>query len=116
MKIAFSGHRDRKANPADVLEALAAYPDATVIHGGAKGFDTQVHELAIAGQRTVQVFRPDYRQHGRAAPLKRNTEMLAQADLVVALYDGRHTGGTYSTIQKARKVGVPVILLHPTSP
>lgn len=39
---------------------------------------------------------------------ERNTVLLNQATEVLALYDGRTTGGTYDTIRQAGKRGLPV--------
>lgn len=34
--------------------------------------------------------------------MKRNKYMVEQADLIIAVYDGRNTGGTFQTMQYAR--------------
>lgn len=45
----------------------------------------------------------------------RNEAMLADADLVVALYKDGTPGGTASAIAKARRRGQPILLLDPTA-
>ncbi|GEM_PF-2799099 len=56
--------------------------------------------------------RPDYARLGRSAPLRRNDDMLSLCDLVVACYDGRQSGGTFYTVNKARALGKQVILIQ----
>jgi hypothetical protein len=54
--------------------------------------------------RGVPVTRliPDWKKHGRAAGIIRNTDIVKQADKVVAFWDGK-SKGTQDTIGKARK-------------
>lgn len=114
MRIAFTGHRDRRADPADLDTLAAAHPDPVWVHGGAIGFDRQVGAHATSyGIRQV-VIRPDYARFGRGAPLRRNHDIIADADLLVALYDGRSTGGTLYTIKIAKAAGLTVQILRPT--
>lgn len=37
-------------------------------------------------------FLPEYEKYGRAAPLRRNMEIISYADVVVALWDGESRG------------------------
>lgn len=48
MRILFTGHRNRFANPADLEKVAADYPGATWMHGGAIGLDSQVDSYARA--------------------------------------------------------------------
>ena len=100
--LTFTGHRDRTADETALRDLLTAYPGATWEHGGAPGFDTQVDAFARKHGLRVRVTRPDYRRYpAHCAPLKRNDEMVSRADVVIALCDGRRTGGTYYTVQEA---------------
>ena len=40
-------------------------------------------------------FLPDYPRYGRGAPLKRNLEIIAYADPVLAFWDGNSSGTKY---------------------
>lgn len=105
--IGFTGHRDKVANEADLLAIEKEYPGAIWIHGGAEGFDSQVDGVALAlGKKrweTLIVMRPEYNRYApRVAPLKRNEAIVDRVDLLVALYDGRETGGTHHTVKYAK--------------
>ena len=114
MHLTFTGHRDQTADETALRDLLTAYPGATWEHGGAPGFDTQVDAFARKHGVTVRVTRPDYRRYPpHCAPLKRNDEMVSRADVVIALWDGRTTGGTYYTVQEARRQHKPVTVLKP---
>jgi hypothetical protein len=79
----------------------------TIISGGAKGVDTCAADFARArGLKLVEIL-PNYDQHGRSAPLRRNTEIIDRADLVLAFWDG-HSRGTKDGIDKASARGKPI--------
>ena len=79
-----------------------------VIHGAARGVDTQA---MIAAQTLPGVkhlpFQADWNAHGRAAGPIRNKRMLMEGkpDLVVAFPGGR---GTENMKKQAKDAGVPV--------
>lgn len=47
MKIAFTGHRDKLANEADLEKVLNDYPNAIWVHGGAIGFEPSFFALLL---------------------------------------------------------------------
>ena len=108
MDVAVIGSRTIKTFDFDVLGIANA--DA-VLTGGAAGVDA--HAEAEAARRGIrcEVFRPDYKRWGRAAPHKRNDEILAACDRVVAMWDGV-SRGTKSVIEKARKLGKPCQIIR----
>lgn len=114
MRIVFTGHRDRMVNPESLRFVRSIDPDATWVHGGAEGFDTQVAVFAAEYRMDIDVRRPLYDLHGGRAPLIRNDEMLdLRPELVVACWDRRERGGTYYTVRGALQRGLRVLLLHP---
>lgn len=119
MIISFTGHRDQLANHDDLLAIEAQYPGATWVHGGAKGFDAQVDDVAKSLGKsevdgTLIVIRPDYKRYPpKIAPLKRNEVIVDKGNVVYACYDGRKRGGTYSTVNYARRQGKQVVVLQP---
>ena len=122
MIIGITGHRDKKADWWDIkdfLEFHAKEEKLTVIHGGAIGFDTQVHRVIKRlkskkfGYDIKEItLEPDYSKgNPKVAPLKRNDEIVKQCDIVLALYDGRPRGGTAYTIKKTEGSGKKVYYL-----
>ena len=112
--LAFTGHRDRLAEPGELRALLRRLRPTLCVHGGAIGFDTQVETLCRELGIPTRIYRPDYRTHGRSAPLERNKLIVADGEQLIALWDGRQSGGTAMTVRYARKCGVPVHRLgHP---
>jgi len=60
----------------------------------------------------VIVIRPDWATFGKAAGYIRNRQIVADADRVVAFWDG-HSRGTKSTIGIANRQGKPVEVYRP---
>lgn len=62
------------------------------------------HEVVVAEEYSVGALHA------------RNDAMLANADLVVAVWDPSHTtGGTYSCVQKAHQAAMPMIHVNPVT-
>lgn len=103
MKIAVIGSRGLN------LDNLGDYLPANVteiISGGAKGIDQCAKAYALVHKIAYVEFLPQYDKYGKAAPLKRNDEIIKYADKVAAFWDGRSRGTKY-VIDKCRKTGVP---------
>lgn len=85
-------------------------PDDTdiIISGGAKGMDTVAENYADAHGIEKLIIRPQYERYGRAAPLKRNEEMVDAADAVLAVWDGSSKGTKY-TLNYAEKKDKKII-------
>ena len=142
MIIAISGHRDLHDSSIPIVERTIALeaPRATEIRfGGAIGVDTVALEACcflrqevwpelvvivpyrVADQpRTAravietcadEVIELDLLR-GRQASLRRNDELLDGANKLIAFTDGRTTGGTFYTIQKARELGIEVEIVE----
>lgn len=108
VRIAFSGHRDSVCNEAALGYVADDYPGALWVHGGARGFDTQVEQYARRHGIQTEVLKPDYARWGRIAPIVRNQSIVEGATVLVVCYDGRGTGGTASAIGIAHRLGIPI--------
>ena len=103
MKIAIIGSRGLTVEnlgdylPSDVTE---------IVSGGAKGVDTSAREYALQHGIKLTEFLPDYEKYGRAAPIRRNEEIVRCADMVFAFWDGK-SSGTKSVLALCRKENVP---------
>ena len=112
MKIAIVGSR----NPGNIDIAVELEKriniknEDIIISGGAKGIDTLAAEYA--NKRNVQLveYRPDYSKHGRAATFIRNRQIIENADMVVAFWNGSR--GTKYSIDYANKIGRETLIIN----
>lgn len=104
MKVAIVG--SRSAVSVDIASALESRP-SEIISGGAVGVDTLAAEYARANGIKLSEYRPDYDRYGRRAPHVRNRQMVMDADMVLAFWDGK-SKGTESSINQARRQGKPL--------
>jgi predicted Rossmann fold nucleotide-binding protein DprA/Smf involved in DNA uptake len=90
-------------------EKLAPYKDVAglVVSGGAKGADSLGEKWAKENNIPVKIFYPDWKKYGRAAGLVRNKEIINNAEVVIAFWDGQ-SSGTKSSIELAKKAGKKV--------
>ena len=82
-----------------------------ILSGGARGVDASAKEYAEAKGIPLREFLPEYERYGKAAPLQRNLALLAEADLVLAFWDGR-SRGTAFVIRECRRRGVPLRVIR----
>ena len=73
-----------------------------IVSGGAKGIDSCVREYAKKKGIKLTEFLPEYSKYGRGAPLRRNLEIIAYADEVVAFWEGK-SRGTKFVIDNCKK-------------
>ncbi len=107
MNIAIVGGRD--FNDYTLLkESILAYIDAhekpeNIVSGGAKGADTLAAQFATEMGIPLLIFKPDYQRYGRGATLVRNTQIIENAEVVFAFWNGQ-SKGTKDSIKKAEKL------------
>lgn len=104
MRVAVIGSRNLRI---DDLGAYLPGEVTEIVSGGARGIDTSARLYAKAHAIRLVEFLPDYARYGRAAPLRRNLQIIAYADLVLAFWDGK-SRGTKFVIDQCGKQGVPV--------
>lgn len=107
MKIAIVGSRKfpRPELVRQCVRRLAEkHPGFILISGGAQGVDTWAADEASALGIEVIVFPADWDRYGRAAGMLRNTDIVKEADAVIAFHDGV-SKGTKDTMNKARAHG-----------
>ena len=83
----------------------------TVISGGACGIDRLAEAYADLHHLSKYILRPRYDLYGRAAPLKRNEQMVDMADSVLVIWDS-HSKGTQYTLKYAKKKNKPLTLVQ----
>jgi hypothetical protein len=120
MKILICGSRNWDNEKAirrelmNLILGLAFVKDILIIHGAAKGADSQAGKLAQGMNLAVRAVPADWNKHGRAAGPIRNMEMLRmRPDQVWAFTeDLSKSRGTAHTVTHARKMGIPVTVFN----
>lgn len=114
MRIAVVGSRGlRVENLGDFLPKGVS----EIVSGGTWGIDSVAREYAHANGTTLTEILPEYEKYGRAAPLRRNLQIIDYADEVIAIWVGRSRGTRYVIEQcrkKDKRVTVYVILSNGT--
>ena len=91
-----------------VLDAThEKYPDMILLHGGTpRGAEMIASRWADTRGVTQVVFKPDWKNHGKAAPFKRNDKILDTMPQGLIATPG--SGITENIVDKARKLGIRV--------
>jgi hypothetical protein len=114
-KIAFTGGHDCNDHRLirDKLDQVhAKHPDMVLLHGGSpKGAERIAARWADHRKVPQIAFRPDWTKHAKAAPFKRNDQMLDVLPIGVMVFPG--TGIQENLADKARKLGIPVWKFDP---
>lgn len=82
----------------------------TIITGGAKGVDLWAEHTASHHMRGCVVYHADWRKFGRSAGYIRNNQIVKDADIVVAFWNGK-SKGTRHTIQLSKNLGKSCIVV-----
>ena len=111
MKVAIIGSRGLEVPDLDKYIP----PETTeIVSGGAKGVDTSARLFARMKGFKLTEFFPEYDKYNRAAPLKRNIQIIEYADVVLAFWDGK-SRGTKFVIDNCRERGIPCTIFLPNS-
>ena len=86
--------------------ARAKYGDMVLLHGGGPGIEKIAASWAEARGVSQVICRPDWNAHGKAAPFRRNDELLNFLPKGVIAFPG--SGITGNLVDKARQLGIPV--------
>ena len=85
----------------------AKYPDMVLLHGGSpKGAERIAARWADHRKVPQIAFKPDWTRHAKAAPFKRNDQMLDVLPIGVVVFPG--TGIQGNLADKAKRLGIPV--------
>ena len=107
--VAIAGGKD-VADPAAVIRMLdktrAKHGDMVLVHGGGPGVEKIAASWAERNGVHQVVCKPDLDRHGRAAPFRRNDELLNLLPKGVIAFPG--SGITENLVDKARSLGIPV--------
>lgn len=78
-----------------------------VVSGMAKGADMMGHNFAQIWKIPCKEFPADWASYGKAAGYRRNAEMAAYADALIAFWDGK-SKGTKHMIDLAKKYNLKI--------
>lgn len=110
MKLAIVG--SRSFNNYEVLKQNIDLRNITcIISGGARGADTLAERLAHDNGLDYIEFLPDWEKNGKSAGFLRNVDIIQNADMVVAFWDGS-SKGTKHSISLAKKYGKPLKIVY----
>ena len=108
--VAIAGGKDVQ-DPAAVIarldKARAKYADMVLVHGGGPGVEKIAARWAERNGIQQIVCKPDWNRHGRAAPFRRNDDLLNLLPKGVIAFPG--SGITDNLVDKARQLGIPVM-------
>ncbi|TCN17234.1 DUF2493 domain-containing protein [Sinorhizobium americanum] len=109
-KIAFGGgidYNDHELIWTKLDQVHAKYPDMVLLHGGSpKGAERIAACWAEARKVTQIAFKPNWTKHAKAAPFRRNDDMLSVMPAGVIIFPG--SGITGNLADKARRLGISV--------
>ena len=109
--VAIAGGK-KVSDPAAVIARLdrarAKYADIILVHGGGPGVERIAAQWAERNGVHQVVCKPDWSRHGRAAPFRRNDELLDLLPKGVIAFPASGGGVTGNLIDKAVSLGIPV--------
>ena len=97
------------------VETWGGHLPSVVVSGGCKGADRMGEKWALENKIVTQIFKPNWKAHGRLAGIVRNADIIDNATHVLAFPS--HTGsGTQNSIHRAQKAAKPTIVLWIDAP
>ncbi len=115
MKLAIVGTRNPGVSYAEweelLLSKVSKEEVTLVVSGGAKGIDFFAKRFAARYHIPLMEFLPDYAKFGRYATLRRNTQIVREANTIVA-FPSPDSRGTFHTINEAKRFGNKLIVIN----
>jgi len=109
-RIAFTGgldYDDYQRIWAALDKVRAKHPDMVLLHGGSPRGAERIAACWADSRKVAQiVFKPDWARHAKAAPFKRNDQMLEALPAGLVAFPG--SGISANLADKAKKLGIPV--------
>jgi hypothetical protein len=109
-RIAFAGGvdcNDHHGIWAILDKVQAKHPDMVLLHGGAPRGAEKIAACRADNRKVTQiVFKPDWARHAKAAPFKRNDQLLDAMPIGVVLFPG--SGVTHNLADKAKVRSIPL--------
>ncbi len=93
-------------NAAAIDRVKARHPDMVLVHGGGPDAERIAARWVESNAVHQVVCKPDWDAHGRAAPSRRNDQLLNLLPKGLVAFPG--AGITENLVDKARQLGIPV--------
>jgi YspA, cpYpsA-related SLOG family len=110
VKIAFTGGLDFNDHRLiwDTLDKVRAkHPDMVLVHGGSPKGAERIAACWANNRKVPQIaFKPDWAHYAKAAPFKRNDQILDVLPIGVIVFPG--SGISANLADKAKRLGIPV--------
>ncbi|WP_288586053.1 DUF2493 domain-containing protein [uncultured Methylobacterium sp.] len=92
----------------DTLDRIRTkYPDMVLMHGGGEGAELIAAKWAENRKVAQVVFKPDWTRHRKAAPFRRNDQILEQMPMGLVHFPGGGISDNFA--DKAKAKGIPVM-------
>lgn len=109
MKVGVIGSRRRntKEDYALVLDAFRSVNvgEVSIVSGGCPlGGDRFAEQIAANLRIPIKIFPADWRTYGPGAGFRRNGDIAAESDILIACVSKDRTGGTEDTIRKFKRL------------
>jgi len=109
-KIAFTGgadFNDHRLIWSTLDKVRVKHPDMVLLHGGSPTGAERIAARWADDREVAHIpFKPDWTRHAKAAPFKRNDQILEVLPIGVIVFPG--SGIQENLADKARKLGIPV--------
>jgi hypothetical protein len=92
-------------------KTLSAITITEIISGHAMGADSLGEKYAIENNIPTKIFYPDWEKYGKKAGFIRNTDIINEAELVIAFWDGT-SKGCGDSIEKAKKLNKKILIIN----
>ncbi|MCL1807418.1 MAG: DUF2493 domain-containing protein [Oscillospiraceae bacterium] len=92
MRVAVVGSRSLDDRCYNALAEHMPPGASEIISGGAAGVDTLAERYARENGLPATIIRPDYKTYDRQAPLIRNSQIVAESDFTLIVWDGVSRG------------------------
>ena len=94
----------------EVKSVLSTLKITLLISGGAKGADSLGEKYAKENNIETKIFYPDWSKHGKKAGFLRNSDIINEAELIIAFWD-KSSKGTKDSLDKALKLNKRVLII-----
>lgn len=83
----------------------------TIVSGGAMGADTLAEQFADKWKIEKVIHLPDWEKHGKKAAFIRNSDIIRDADMVFAFWDGKSKGTKHSINLATKSFNKPTVIV-----